>query len=203
MRVVQSAHGHHQVADADVQLRGEALLDPELFQFHLAALLDLGLPLARLGEFLLHGGAGAGMLEFDLRLHRPALAEVVAEVDHGMRHVEAAVRRVVPVIIGMRITVNVVTEEIAGQGHFSVAAQGQAPLLRRSLLCGQRCARQQEAQQYTHTFIHRQFLWKPRCKSTLRTRAGQSRKMMKNETGRIPINEDTASRRIRYFPAGV
>ena len=91
VRVVQAAHGHHQVADADVQLRGEALLDPELFQFHLAAFLDLGLPLARLGELFLHGGAGAGMLEFDLGLHRPALAEVVAQVNDGVRHVETAV----------------------------------------------------------------------------------------------------------------
>ena len=123
--VVESADRHHEVPQADIQLRGETLLDPELLELDLAALLDLGLPLARLGELLLHGGARAGVLELDLGLHGPALAEVVAEVDHRVRDVETPVGRVVAVVVGMGIAIDVVTEEIAGQGDLAVSAYGQ------------------------------------------------------------------------------
>ena len=154
MCVVQPAHGHHQVADAQVQLRGETLLDPELLEFHLAALFDLGFPFARFGELLLHGCTGAGMLEFDLGLHRPALAEVVAEVDHGVRNVEAAVRGIVLIIYGMGIAIDVVAVEIAGQGHFTISTDGQAAAPLRGLLRGQRRARQKGPQNNQYTLVH-------------------------------------------------
>ena len=72
-----------------------------MLQLHLAAFLDLGLPFPGFSIFLLYGGAGAGVLELDLRLQGPALAEVVAEIDHGVRDVKAAVRRIILIVSGM------------------------------------------------------------------------------------------------------
>ncbi len=154
VRVVQAAHRHHDMADSDVELRREALLDPELLQLHLAAFLDLRLPFPGFSIFLLHGGAGSGVLEFDLGLQGPALAEVVAEINYGMRNVETAVRRIVLIISGMGIAIDVVAVEIAGQGYFTVAPDGQAAAPLRSHLRGQRRSREQGSQYNQYTAFH-------------------------------------------------
>ena len=78
MGVIETADGDHQMAGADVQGRGEALLNPELLQLHFAAFLDFSLPLAGLRELFFYGAACARVLELDLRLHAPALSEVVS-----------------------------------------------------------------------------------------------------------------------------
>ena len=141
MRMVQSAYRNDQMAHADVERRSERFLDPELLQFHFASLFDLTLPFTGFGVFFFDGRTGTGMLEFDLSLHGPAFSEVVSEIDHGMGDIEATVSLVISVITGMRITINIVTVEIARQGDFTVTSDGQAPAgipgLRRKQGCGQ------------------------------------------------------------------
>ena len=134
--VVDPADRHHDVPDADIELRGEALLEPQLLQRHLAALLDLALPLPGFGVFLFDGRAGAAVFEFDLGLHRPAPAEIVAEENHGVRDVEAGVPGIRFIICRVGVTVDVVTVEIARERDLAVAADGQAALLLRHHLRG-------------------------------------------------------------------
>ena len=74
----------------DIELRAEALLDPELFQFNLTAFLHFRLPFSRFFKLLLDSAAGAGMLEFYLRLHGPALSEVITQIDDSMRDIKAS-----------------------------------------------------------------------------------------------------------------
>ena len=122
--IVQAAHGNDHMADAHVEFRSEAFLDPELFQLHFPAFLHLGLPLAGFLEFLLGSGAGPGVFELDFRLHGPSLPEVVSQVDDGVGDVETAVLLALVRSRG-RIAVNVVTIEVAAQGDFAVPAHRQ------------------------------------------------------------------------------
>ena len=66
------------------------------------------------------------MLELNLSAHRPAATEVIAQVDDGMRNVELAVRRVVLVLFGLRVTTHVVAVEVAAVGHFAIATYAEA-----------------------------------------------------------------------------
>ena len=110
--IVQT-HRHHDVSGTDVCPTTERLLQPELFQLHLAAFLGLLFPLAAFLVFLLVGYAVAAVLELNLGAQRPALAEVVAQVDDGVWYVEAAVRGVVPVCFGLAVAAYVVAIEVA------------------------------------------------------------------------------------------
>ena len=114
------------MSNPDIECISEGFLDPELLEFDLAALLDLSLPLARFGIFLLDGGAGPGVFEFYLGLHGPALSEIVAQIDHGVRNVKATVAAVIPVIGRMGIAVDVVTVEITAHSHFPVATDSES-----------------------------------------------------------------------------
>ena len=69
----------------------KGLLQPELLQLYLAAFLGLLFPLAAFLVFFLVGDARAAVLKLSLRAKRPAFAKVVAQVDNGMRNVEAPV----------------------------------------------------------------------------------------------------------------
>ena len=90
----------------------ETFLDPELFQFHLSSFFGFGFPFAGFLELLLHRAAGAGMLEFNLGLHRPALPEVESKIDYSMGYVKPAVLFSLVRSRG-RITVYIVTVKIA------------------------------------------------------------------------------------------
>ena len=104
----------------------ERLLDPELLELNLSAFLDLGFPLASLGVLFLYSRTRTGVLELDLTLHRPALPEVVSEIDHGVGNVKAAVALVVLVIVGMGIPINIVAVKVPAQGDFSVTTYHKA-----------------------------------------------------------------------------
>ena len=84
--------------------------------------------------------AGARVLEFYLGLQGPAVAEIIAQIDHGVRDVHPGVT-----LPGMRgcggIPVYVVAEEIAGIGGFAVSAHGQAGLRLGPGLGGKGCRR--------------------------------------------------------------
>ena len=123
---VGKAHGHHEVAYAQVGPAGERLLHPELLELHLAAFLGLLLPLAGFLELLLNGSAATAVLKLNLARHGPALAEVVAYVNHGVGDVEAAVAGVVLVAARLAVAVHVVAVEVARQCHLAVAAYAQA-----------------------------------------------------------------------------
>ena len=90
MGMVESPYRDYDMAHAEIKRRAETLLDPELLQFHLTATLRLALPFSGFFKFLLHGTAGTRMLEFNLRLHGPALPEIVSQIDDGMRDIETS-----------------------------------------------------------------------------------------------------------------
>ena len=138
MGVVEPSNWDDHVAHPDVELRPEALLDPELLELDLSSLLDFALPFSGLLELFLDCSSGAGMLELDLCLHGPALAEVVSEIDDGMRDVETAV--LFTCVSRCRgITVNVIAEEVAAHGHFAVASYAQTLLGRCNESKKERC----------------------------------------------------------------
>ena len=122
MGIVQTAHRHHYVPHFNVELRAETLLEPELLQGHFPALLGFALPLAGLFELLLHRSSAAAVLELYFSLHRPSLAEVVSYIYYRVRDVEPAVL-LTGVRSRRRIPVNIVTVEIAGEGHFPISTQ--------------------------------------------------------------------------------
>ena len=100
-------------------------MDPELLKLNFPTFLNLSLPFAGFRIFLLYSRTCACVLELDLTSHRPALPEVVSQVDDGVGDVETAVLLALVRCRG-RIAVNVVTIEIAAQGDFAVAAYRQA-----------------------------------------------------------------------------
>ena len=77
MGVVQ-AYGHDDMAHLNIKRARELLVDPELFQLHLAAFLLFQFPFGGFVGLVLNGRASAGVLELYLRAQGPAASEVVA-----------------------------------------------------------------------------------------------------------------------------
>ena len=123
---VVQAYRHHDVPYLNIKRARELLVDPELLQLYLAAFLLLAFPLGSLVGFVLDGAASAGVFKLHLHTEGPAATEVVAQIDDGVRDVEASVRRVVLVVLGSAVAVDVVAVEHAAQGHLAIAADRQA-----------------------------------------------------------------------------
>jgi hypothetical protein len=117
---------HNHMTGADVQLRQECLLYPELLKGDLTAALDIFLVLSHFLLFELHCAFHASMLELNLRTHAPALAEVETDHENDMRQVETAMTLGVLIVGCMAVTVHVVGIEIVGIGHLTIAAELQA-----------------------------------------------------------------------------
>ena len=66
------------------------------------------------------------MLEFYLGAERPAFAEVVAQIDHSVRNIEAPVRGIVLVELGTGVSEHIITVKIAAVGGLAVAADTEA-----------------------------------------------------------------------------
>ena len=123
---VVQAYRHHDVSGADVGKAAKRLLNPELFQLYFAAFLRFLFPFAAFLVFLLVGDACAAVLEFNLRAHRPAFAEVVAHVDNHMRNVELPVRWVILMLFGLRVATHMVAVEVAAESHLAIATHAQS-----------------------------------------------------------------------------
>ena len=119
--IVEASYGHHNMPHPDVECGMKAFLDPELFQFNFTSFFGFGFPFAGFLELLFHGTACAGMLEFNLGLHSPALPEVESKIDYGMGYVKPAVLFSLVRSRG-RITVHIVTVKIAGKGNLTIPA---------------------------------------------------------------------------------
>ena len=123
---IVKSHGDDDMSGSHVCPAGERLLDPELLELHFAAFLLFKLPLGSLVGLVFDGAACARMLKFHLRAHRPAAAEVVADVDDSMGNVESSVGRIVLVALGIcAITVDMVAIEHSRHGHFAISADAQ------------------------------------------------------------------------------
>ena len=88
------------------------------------AFLHFRLPFSRFFKLFLNRSASTGMLEFYLRLHGPALSEVITQIDDSMRDIKASMLLSL-VGCGRRISIYIVAIEIASQGYFAVTADGQ------------------------------------------------------------------------------
>jgi hypothetical protein len=126
---VGQSERQHDVAEADVGPVGERLLNPELLQLYLAALLGLGFPFAAFLGLLLDGSAAAAVFKLYFHANAPALAEVVAEVNHGVGDVETAVRRVVLIVSRIGVAERIVAVKVARIRQFAVSAHTEAVAL--------------------------------------------------------------------------
>ena len=108
MSICQS-YRHHDMSGTDVSPLAERLLNPELFQFHLAAFLGLLLPFSSFLILLLVRHACAAMFKLNLRTHGPSLPEVVTHIDYGMGNIKLPMTRVVPMLIRQVVPAGVVT----------------------------------------------------------------------------------------------
>ena len=159
------------MAHANIQLRQETLLDPELLEFNLPALFNLLLEFSRFLKFSFDCCSGAGVLELYLTLHGPSFAEIIAKINHGMRDVEAAVAGCVAVVVGLGVDIRRIVIEIAGHGYFSVASHSKSVVL----CTGSRAAEGKRCKSADHPFCHNQVLLSIlRRKITDLHRAGQS-----------------------------
>ena len=130
MGVVQS-HRHHDMSSTDVGPAGKRLLDPELLQLYLAALLYFLFPFAAFLVFFLIGQSVAAVLKLNLCAKRPALTKVVTQVNHSMGNIEATMTGVVLVQLRLTVTTHVVTEIITREHSLAITAHSQA----RKFLC--------------------------------------------------------------------
>ena len=121
------ADGHHHVAQLDVELGAEGLLNPKLLEGHFTAALHFAFVLAAFVFLNLDGTLRAAMFELDFGTHGPALAEVVTQHDDYVGQVEASVR-VVLVVLRAVVAQVVVTIKIVAVNGFPIAADSEAPL---------------------------------------------------------------------------
>ena len=126
---IVQAYGHDNMTELQVGSLRKALVDPQLLEFHLTAFLLFIFPFSSLVGLVLNGRARTRMLEFNLRAQRPALSEIIAHVDHGMRDVELAMTGVVFVIGGRTVAVHVVAEKLTTVCHLAIAAHAQTVTL--------------------------------------------------------------------------
>ena len=139
---IEQTYGHDDMSGPHVKLFAEGLLDPELFQCHLATFFYLLFPLAPFGEFFLLGTSRTGMFKLDFRRHGPSFAEVITYVNHGMGNVKPAVTRVVGIFLGVAVAIHVVAVEIARECHLAISAHLQLGLGRQRQHCyGAQCCR--------------------------------------------------------------
>ena len=124
--VVGLSDGHHDVTHADVEALAERLLKPELFQGDFTAAFDFVFEFACLFGFNLHGHFAAAVLKLDLCAHAPAFAEVVAQIDHHMGQVDAAMAFGIAVTLGVGISEHIVAVEVTGVDGLAVATNGEA-----------------------------------------------------------------------------
>ena len=135
------SHRHHNVSHPQIQLRHERFLKPELLQSHLTPTLYLSLILATLIILHFHGGLHPAMLKFYLRTHAPAFAEIIAEIDHYMRQIHAAMM-LTGKILWIFISVPCVRKKIVGISRFAIAAHcklGRCPQSARRCSDQERC----------------------------------------------------------------
>ena len=125
MSVVQT-HGYYDMTHADVELAlPEGFLQPELLQLNFTTFLYFAFPFAAFLVFALIGRAGTAVFEFNLRTHRPTLAEVITEIDHHVRKRELAMAWIVLIFSGIHVAVYIITIEHAAQGHLAIAAHAE------------------------------------------------------------------------------
>ena len=120
------AHRHDDLTGLDVEHSiPESLVQPKLLERHLATFLRLGLILARLFRFYLHGRLVAAVLKLHLGAKRPTVAKVIAQVERDMGKVKAPVAIVVLVACGGIVSVETLTIEISGHHRFAITSKAQ------------------------------------------------------------------------------
>ena len=119
--VVGLSDRHDDVSHPDIQCITERFLKPELLKCNLAATFNLMLELASLLGLNLDGHLVAAVLELDLATHRPAVTEVIPNIDDHVRQVDATVSVGVFVTLRMRVAEHVVAVECAGIHRLSIA----------------------------------------------------------------------------------
>ena len=124
MSVVET-HRHHNVSHSKVCGARERLLNPELFEFHLATFFCLLLPFTAFLVLFLVGDSCSTVLEFNLSSETPTFSEVVPHVDDRMRNVKTPMTGIVFVKFGLTISAHVVAIEIAPVGNLSISAHTQ------------------------------------------------------------------------------
>ena len=126
---IEQTYGYNDMSHPHVKLLAEGLLNPELFEFHLATFLNLLFPLATLREFLLLSASRTGMFKLDLRRHKPSLTEVVTQIDNGMRDVKPSVTRVVGILLRVAIAIYIVAIKIARKSYLTIASHTKSATL--------------------------------------------------------------------------
>ena len=146
MPVVGHPYGYHYVPGSDIEVAAKRFLQPELLQGHFAASFNLLFEFACLLGLFLYSGFHSAMLEFNLGAHGPAMTEIVAQHDDGMRKIDPRIAFGIGIAFGMRIAEYIVRVEMTAENCLAVASYGKAVLGAGSVvLCGNSGRQQQHS----------------------------------------------------------
>ena len=99
---------------------------PKLLDVHLSTFLYFCFVFASLFCLNLNGRTRAAMLELNLAAHRPALTEVIADVQANVGQVETSVAFVVLVVLRHLVAIEALAVEVAGHHGLAIASKGKA-----------------------------------------------------------------------------
>ena len=126
---VGGAYRHDDVAQAQIEGSGEALLNPKLFECDFSASFDFRFIFSGFLLFDFDGTFGAAVFKLDFGTHAPTAAKVIAEEDDHMGQVETAVALAL-MQMGILVFFIIVAEKIARGNGFAISADGEAGFAR-------------------------------------------------------------------------
>lgn len=133
---IGGTHRHDDVPQFNVKRRAEGLLNPELFEGHFAATLNLAFVFAAFAFFYLDSTLRTTVFKFYLAAHRPTFTKVIAQHNDHMRQVDTPVALGIFVGCGAFVPQIVVTVKVTRIGSLTVSADGETALLRSGLGSG-------------------------------------------------------------------
>ena len=106
--VVGHADGNNDVSGTDIEGIAERLLYPELLEGYFTTTLYFLFELAGFLGLLLDGSFNTAMFELYFGTHAPAVTEIVAQHDDGMRYVDTAVALAVGVARSVGVSKDII-----------------------------------------------------------------------------------------------
>ena len=100
------------MSEAEIGSTRKSLLNPELLKLYLATFLCFLFPLAAFFIFLLVCKTGTTVFKLNLGTERPALSEVVTQIDYCMRNIETPMTGIVSMLLWLTIPTYMITIKI-------------------------------------------------------------------------------------------
>ena len=114
------------MSHTNVSPLAKGLLYPKLLKLYFTTFLNFGFVFTTFIGLKFYGTTRSGMLEFYFSAQRPAFSKIVAKVNNGMGNIEATIAWIVFIFLRTAVAVNIITVEVAGISHFSIAAKTQS-----------------------------------------------------------------------------